>query len=291
MNYRRNTKTQKRKGGSQNKIRTFSSKEIIEKIEILINRYVHYTGNTLNPVKFDKDSKIPFSEIIHMIKNSEDLETPYSTHDKKTYVLSFLVKKYITDYKFLNTVVLNQKKISKTDMNQYNIQYLQVIIECIREYLTNDKYKHHHKHFYETIHDICKTGTNIIKSVVHLLTQLKDPLSENPEFLALCDEIIPTHAEYAGIPIGVKTKHANRFFTSASEHATEAPRDLTPVRGEEIPIYVDQNTGERIYPNPTSWAERREDRLFKRRIPGYPSPPRSRSLGGKRKTKKSTKRK
>jgi hypothetical protein len=290
MNYRRNT--QKRKGGSLNKDRVFSSKEIIDRIKILINRYVHSTGSTLKPVVFNNDSKIPFSEIIHMIKNCEDLETPYLIKDKTYYVFSFLVKQYIIDYKFLNTTVLTQHKISKSDINKYNIQYLQVIIECIREYLTNAKYKdphhhHHHnnKHFYETIQNICKTGTNIIKSVFHLLTQLRDPLSENPEFLALCIEIIPTNAEYAGIPIGVKTKHSYRFFTSASEYATEAPRDLTPVRAKPVPIYVDEHTGEEIYDIPTSWSPNRD---LRERLPKRPRS-RSRSRGGKRKTKKSTK--
>ena len=286
MNYQRNTKTQKRKGGSKSKekSRTFSSKEIIDKMNVLKNRYIHYTGNTLHQVVFNKDSKIPFSEIIRMIKNCEDLETQYSPQDK-TYILSFLVKKYVTDINFLNKSVFPKDKISKQDIYHYSTQYLQVIIACIREYLTNDKYKHHHKHFYDTIQDICRTGNNTIKSVISLLQKLNDPLLENPELITLCEDFVPTYAQYAELPIGIRTKHTDRFFTSASESATEAPRDLTPVRAKQAPIYRDELTGEEIYDIPPSWSPDISQLLTKR------PRSRSRSRGGKRKTQKSTKRK
>ena len=263
----------------------FSSKEIIDKINILRNRYVHYDGNTLIPIKFTKDSNIPFWDINYMIMNSEDLEKPYMPNDK-IYVFSFFVTKYVTDINFLARNVLPHNKITTKDIGLFRNSYVKVIIECIREYLTNAKYTYHNKHFYDTVEDICKKSSNTIKYVVDLLKALKDPLLEKPEFVSLCDKIIPTDAQYAGPPVAVKTRHTDRFLTSSSVSATQAPRDLTPVKAEEAPDYLDR-FGRPVFLNPITWNERISDRLTK--IPRSRS--RSRSRGGKRKTKKQYKKK
>jgi len=262
----------------------FSSKEIIDKINVLRNRYVHYTGSTLNPVEFSKDSNIPFWEISKMIMNCEDLEKPYMPNDK-IYVFSFFVNKYFTDLNFLVRNVLPYKKITEKDIVRFRTAYEKVIIECIREYLTNKKYTSNNTHFYDTVQELCNKSSNAIKNIINFLTHLKDPLLENPEFLSLCDKIIPTDAQYAGPPVAIRTRHTNRS-TSSSVSATEAPRDLTPPKAEEEPLYIDPRTGRPVYHIPMTWLEDPSNRLTKRSRSRSRPRSRSGSRGGKRKTKK-----
>jgi hypothetical protein len=259
---------------------TFNSDEIISGIQKLRNSYIQYDSKSgkLKPVEFSSNSKNPFNRIIFMIKNSENLEK----RSGNSYVFPYLFDTYLNDIDFLidniSKIALETRNAKKI-IPQFDTLYIEVIIECIREYL-KPKYKTENTiHFWETIQKLCE-NISVKEKIIYSLKMNQDALLKNPEFLTLCNKIMPTEAYY-GPHIVMMDNH--NHSTSSYVLASELPRNLTPVIAEREPIYYDIITQEPIYDNPITWVERRADLL--------PKISRSRSRGGKRKTKKSTKRK
>lgn len=268
-------KTRKKTGNKYN------SAEIILKIQNLRNSYIQYDSKNgkLMPVEFSSNSKIPFNRIIFMIKNSENLEERIGN----SYVFPYLFDTYLNDIDFLidniSKIALETRNAKKI-IPQFDTLYIKVIIECIREYIKNPKYTTENTiHFWDTIEKLCE-NISVKEKIINSLKMNQDALLKNPEFLTLCNKIMPTEAYY-GPHIEMMDNH--NHSTSSYVLASELPRNLTPVIAEREPIYYDIITQEPIYDNPITWVERRADLLPKRS--------RSRSRGGKRKTKKSNKRK
>jgi len=249
----------------------YNSDEIILEISNLRNSYIQYDSkdDKLMPVDYNNDSKIPFNRIIYMIKNSEDLETrgkmPY-------YVFPYVLDTYLTDVKFLK-----DENISPKIIKQFDTLYINIIIECIREYLKNPKYETEIiVHFWDTIQKLCN-NRDIIKRILYLLKINQDSLFKKKEFLTLCDEKILTQSQIQPIITGTRITNNHNHNHSSYAHASELPRPV--LVEEEAPDYYDPRTREPIYINPITWNEDIHDLL----------PKRSRSRGGKRKTKKSIK--
>jgi len=266
------TKRDKKKKKTVNKSpkNTFNSDEIISGIQHLRYSYIQYDSKTdkLIHVNYDNNSKNPFNRIKFMIKKSKNLE---ERSENSHYVFPYLFDTYLNDIQFLIDNISNialERRISEKIIHQFDTLYIEVIIECIREYL-KPKYKTENTiHFWDTIQSLCD-HISVKEKIINLLKMKQDTLLKNPEFNTLC-KITPTEAYSEGLPIDVIPT------ILSSEH----PSNLTIVLASSI----NPRTRESIdNENPISWNPSISQLLPKRS--------RSRSSGGKRKTKKSAKQK
>ena len=272
----RHTTKKKSVNKSPNK-KTFNSDKIISKIQNLRNSYIQYDSKNgqLMPVDYDNNSKIPFNRIIFMIKHSENLE---ERTQNSHYVFPYLFDTYLNDIQFLIDNIYKialDRRLSEKIIYQFDTLYIKVIIECIREYIKNPKYKTENTiHFWNTIQLLCD-HINVKESIIKLLKMNKDSLLKNPEFNTLC-KITSTEAYYEGLPVDV----------IPTVLSPELPGNLTIVQASSIYPSMRESVDNEDTEDteaPISWNPTVYQRLHKIH--------RSRSRGGKRKTKKSTKRK
>jgi hypothetical protein len=258
---------------TKQKKETFSASQIVDHIIDLRSNYSmidNYGSRQILNYK-EQTSKLPFEKIIYMIQNCDDLEKSYVDPDDgtitKMYVFPLFYTYLKTALKFFDN---NSTKDQKDDIDKYKLLYIKVVIEIIREYLENKKYIYNNEKFYSTVEKICENHP-IKDKIMSVLEKSNDDLLNNPNFVSLCDHKISTEAYHTGLPLAKRIKYNTRSQEHHPPINATYRKTKPPVIAEEEPDYYD---------NPISWNPRDADRLRKR----------PRSLGGKRRTKRRTKR-